>query len=239
MSEAHEERELIYASFADATMGVVAEKALREWDHQIDSVHVGNIAVVSRDEDGEVHVHQAGHISPSRGALFGLIAGGLVGAALIGLPLTVAVGTAAGVQAAAVAAGALTSAAASAQATALATGAGLATAVGSAVTGAVGAALGTAAGGIASLFGFKSEELNLVGAELEANRSAVILLVKADEVDAVCDFLIRMGASVRRGSVSESLLDLATQQAEAEHRESATAATSGVPSEPPASALGG
>src|SRR4051812_3042299 len=157
MSEAHEERELIFASFADATMGVVAEKALREWDHQIDSIHVGNIAVVSRDETGEVRVLQAGHISPSRGALFGLVAGGLVGAALIGLPLTVAVGTAAGVQAAAVAAGALTSAAASAQATTLAAGAGLATAVASAVTGAVGAALGTAAGGIAALFGFKTE----------------------------------------------------------------------------------
>ena len=71
MSEAHEERELIYASFADATMGVVAEKALREWDHQVDSVKLGNIAVVSRDDDGEVHVRQAGHISPSRGALFG------------------------------------------------------------------------------------------------------------------------------------------------------------------------
>jgi uncharacterized membrane protein len=235
MSEGHEhqdgeERELIFASFADATMGVIAEKALREWDHQIDSVHVGNIAVVSRDEDGQVHVHQAGHISPSRGALFGLIAGGLVGAALVGLPLTVAVGTAAGVQAAAVAAGALTTAAASAQATALATGAGLATGVASAVTGAVGAALGTAAGGIASLFGFKNEELNLVGAELEANRSAVILLVKAEEVDTVCDFLIRLGAAVRHGSVSESLMDVMRQQAMAspdQVDESPTAAVGG------------
>lgn len=213
MSEAHEERELIFASFPDATMGVVAEKALREWDHQIDSVHLGNVAVVSRDEQGEVHVHQAGHIAPGRGALFGLIAGGLVGAAIVGLPLTVAVGTAAGVQAAAVAAGALSSAAASAQATALATGAGLATGVSAAVTGAVGAALGSAAGGIASLFGFKSSELQLVGAELEANRSAVILLVKAEEVEMVCDFLIRLGAAVRHGSVSESLIDIVTEQA--------------------------
>jgi uncharacterized membrane protein len=81
------------------------------------------------------------------------------------------------------------------------------------VTGAVGAALGTAAGGIAALFGFKNEELQLVGAELEANRSAVILLVKTEEVDQVCDFLIRLGASVRHGSVSESLLEVMTHQA--------------------------
>ncbi len=212
MSEAHEERELIYASFPDATMGVVAEKALREWDHQVDSVKLGNIAVVSRDEAGDVHVRQAGHISASKGALFGLLAGSLVGAALVGLPMTVAIGTAAGVQAAAVAAGALSSAAASAQATALATGAALATGVGAAVTGSVGAALGTAAGGIASLFGFKSEELEQVGAELGSDCSAVILLVKAVEVDPVTEFLQRLGATVRHGSVSESLLDLAHQQ---------------------------
>ena len=213
MSEAHEERELIYASFPDATMGVVAEKALRVWDHQVDSVEIGNIAVVSRDDEGEVHVRQSGHISTSKAALLGLIAGGLVGTALVGLPMTVAVGTAAGVQAAAVAAGALSSAAASAQATALATGAALATGVSAAVSGSVGAALGTAAGGIASLFGFKSEELKLVAAELQANRSAVILLVKPSEVEAVCGFLIRLGASVRHGSVSDSLLDAALELA--------------------------
>jgi uncharacterized membrane protein len=221
MSEVHEERELIYASFPDATMGVVAEKALREWDHQVDSVKLGNIAVVSRSDDGEVHVRQAGHISPSKGALFGLLAGGLVGAALVGLPMTVAIGTAAGVQAAAVAAGALTSAAASAQATTLATGAALATGVGAAVTGSVGAALGTAAGGIASLFGFKSDELEQVGAELGENCSAVVLLVKPAEVEAVSEFLLRVGATVRHGSVSESLLDLAHQQAMAESSEPA------------------
>lgn len=213
MSEVHEERELIYASFPDATMGAVAEKALREWDHQVDSVKLGNIAVVARDDDGEVHVRQAGHISPSKGALFGLVAGGLVGAALVGLPMTIAIGTAAGVQAAAVAAGALTSAAASAQATSLGAAAALATGVGAAVTGSVGAALGTAAGGIASLFGFKSEELEQVGAELGANCSAVIVLVKAAEVEPVTEFLQRLGATVRHGSVSESLLDLAQKQA--------------------------
>src|SRR5439155_152395 len=83
----------------------------------------------------------------------------------------------------------------SAQATALATGAALATGVGAAVTGSVGAALGTAAGGIASLFGFKSEELEQVGAELGSDCSAVILLVKAAEVEPVTEFLQRLGAT--------------------------------------------
>jgi uncharacterized membrane protein len=83
----------------------------------------------------------------------------------------------------------------------------------------VGAALGSAAGSIASLFGFKSEELQLVGAELEANRSAVILLVKTSEVQPVCSFLIRLGATVRHGSVSESLLNHALHEAVADTTE--------------------
>src|SRR4051794_32755575 len=136
MSTATEnERELIFASFEDAAMGAVAEKALREWERQVESITLGNIAVVTRDAEGEVHVHQAGHLSPRRGALFGLITGALLGAAMIGVPLGVAIGTAAGIQATAVAAGTLASAAAGASSTTLAIEAALATGLGAAMSG--------------------------------------------------------------------------------------------------------
>ena len=49
----HDERELIFASFEDSAMGAVAEKALREWERQVESITIGNVAVVSRDAEGE------------------------------------------------------------------------------------------------------------------------------------------------------------------------------------------
>src|SRR3954470_5739657 len=196
-------RELIFASFEDAAMGAVADKALREWERQVESITLGNIAVVTRDAEGEVHVHQAGHLSPRRGALFGLITGALLGAAMIGVPLSVAIGTAAGIQATAVAAGTLASAAAGASSTTLAIEAALATGLGAAMSGGLGAAVGGAAGGIASLFGFKEGELEEVGASLAANHSAVIALVTQDELAEVTALLERLGATVRHGSVSE------------------------------------
>lgn len=216
MSGNEQERELLFASFEDAAMGAVAEKALREWERQVESITLGNIAVVSRDAEGEVHVQQGGHLSPRRGALFGLITGGLLGAAVVGVPLTVAISTAAGIQAAAVAAGTMATAVASAASTALAFEAAIATGLSAAMSGGLGAAVGGAAGGIASLFGYKDEDLKQVGDCLEANHSAVIALVTPDEVAEVTDFLERFGAMVRHGSVSESLMDLAARSAPAE-----------------------
>ncbi len=226
----HAERELIFASFEDAAMGAVAEKALREWEHQVESITLGNIAVVSRDAEGDVHVHQGGHVSVRRGALFGLIAGGLVGAAVVGLPFTVAIGTAAGIQAAAVTAGTLASAAASASSTALAIEAALATGLSAAMSGGLGAAVGGAAGSLASLFGFKDDDLQHVGETLAANHSAVVALVTVDEVSEVSEFLERLGGTVRRGSVSQSLLDLAASHAPADHDASTTASAPSGPS---------
>ncbi|MGE3268651.1 MAG: hypothetical protein AB7P40_07890 [Chloroflexota bacterium] len=216
MSTPDVERELIFASFADSAMGAVAEKALREWERQVESIKLGNIAVLLRDADGEVHIHQGGHLSPRRGALFGLIVGGLLGAAIVGLPFGVAIGTAAGLQAAAVAAGSLASAAASASATALATEAAIATGLSAAASGGLGAALGGAAGGLASIFGFKEGQLQEVGAALAANHSAVVALITPAEVTEVSDFLTRLGGTVYHGSVSQVLLDLAASQAPAE-----------------------
>jgi len=197
-------------------MGAVAEKALREWERQVESITLGNIAVVTRDADGEVHVHQAGHLSPRRGALFGLITGALLGAAMVGVPLGVAIGTAAGIQATAVAAGTLASAAAGASSTALAIEAALATGLGAAMSGGLGAAVGGAAGSIASLFGFKEGELEQVGDCLDENHSAVIALVTQDELAEVTALLERLGATVRHGSVSEPLMELAASQAPAD-----------------------
>jgi len=208
----YDERELIFAAFPDSAMGPVAEKALREWERQVESIRLGNIAVVSRDADGEVHVHQGGHVSVRRGALFGLIAGGLVGAAVVGLPFTIAIGTAAGIQAAAVAAGTLAGAAASASSTALAIEAAVATGLSAAMSGGLGAAVGGAAGSLASLFGFKDEDLKQAGECLAANHSAVVALVTADEVNEVSEFLERLGGTVHHGSVSQSLLDVAARQ---------------------------
>jgi uncharacterized membrane protein len=213
MSGTEQERELLFASFEDAAMGAVAEKALREWERQVESITLGNIAVVSRDAEGEVHVQQGGHLSPRRGALFGLITGGLVGAAVVGVPLTVAISTAAGIQAAAVAAGTMATAAASAASTALAFEAAIATGLSAAMSGGLGAAVGGAAGSIASLFGYKDEDLEQVGECLAANPSAVIALVTSEELPEVTEFLERLGATVRHGSVSQSLLDLAAESA--------------------------
>ena len=218
----HDERELIYASFEDPAMGAVAEKALREWERQVESITLGNIAVVTRDAEGEVHVHQGGHMSVRRGALFGLIAGGLVGAAVVGLPFTVAIGTAAGIQAAAVAAGTLASAAASASSTALAIEAALATGLSAAMSGGLGAAVGGAAGSLASLFGYNDDDLKQVGESLAANHSAVVALVTGDEVHEVSEFLERLGGTVRHGSVSQSLLDLADSHAPTDHEADST-----------------
>jgi uncharacterized membrane protein len=211
-----DERELIFASFEDPAMGAVAEKALREWERQVESITLGNMAVVVRDADGEVHVTQGGHLSPRRGALFGLIAGGLIGAAVVGLPLTVAMGTAAGIQAAAVVSGTLASTTASAAATALAIEAALATGISTALSGGLGAAVGGAAGSLASLFGFKDEDLKAAGECLNANHSAVVALIKPDELQEVTELLERLGATVRHGSVSQPLMDLAASQAPAE-----------------------
>ena len=211
-----EERELIFASFEDAAMGAVAEKALREWERQVESIKLGNIAVVSRDADGELHVHQGGHMSPRRGALFGLIAGGLVGAAIVGLPFGVAIGTAAGLQAAAVAAGSMASAAASASATMLSIEAALATGLSAVASGGLGAALGSAAGSLASVFGFKDGDLKRVGDVLAANHSAVVALITQQELPEVTEFLERLGATVHHGSVSQPLLDLAASQSPAD-----------------------
>jgi uncharacterized membrane protein len=216
MSGDEQERELLFASFEDAAMGAVAEKALREWERQVDSITLGNLAVVSRDAAGEVHVQQGGHLSARRGALFGLITGGLIGAAVVGLPLTVAIGTAAGIQAAAVAAGTLASATASASSTALAFEAAIATGLSAAMSGGLGAAVGSAAGSIASLFGYKDEDLEKVGECLAENHSAVIALVTTEEAPEVTEFLERLGATVRRGSVSQPLLDLAASAAPAD-----------------------
>jgi uncharacterized membrane protein len=216
MSGDEQERELLFASFEDAAMGAVAEKALREWERQVDSITLGNLAVVSRDAEGEVHVQQGGHLSARRGALFGLITGGLLGAAIVGLPLTVAIGTAAGIQAAAVAAGSMASAAASASSTALAFEAAIATGLSAAMSGGFGAAVGGAAGSIASLFGYKDVDLEQVGECLAANHSAVIALVTTEEAPEVTEFLERLGATVRHGSVSQSLIDLAAQTAPAD-----------------------
>src|SRR4051794_2547756 len=213
MSGDEQERELLFASFEDAAMGAVAEKALREWERQVDSITLGNLAVVSRDAEGEVHVQQGGHLSARRGALFGLITGGLLGAAIVGLPLTVAIGTAAGIQAAAVAAGSMASAAASASSTALAFEAAIATGLSAAMSGGFGAAVGGAAGSIASLFGYKDVDLEQVGECLAANHSAVIALVTIRETPEVTEFLERLGATVRHGSVSQSLMDLAADSA--------------------------
>jgi uncharacterized membrane protein len=212
----NDERELIFATFEDPAMAAVAEKALREWERQVESITLGNVAVVSRDAEGEVHVQQGGHISARRGALFGLIAGGLVGAAVVGLPFTVAIGTAAGIQAAAVAAGTMATAAASASSTALAIEAALATGLSAAMSGGLGAAVGGAAGSLASLFGFKDDDLKQAGECLAANHSAVIALVTTGEVSEVAEFLERLGATVRHGSVSQPLLDLAAREAPAD-----------------------
>jgi uncharacterized membrane protein len=221
MSATEDQRELLLASFEDAAMGAVAEKALREWERQVDSITLGNIAVVTRDVDGEVHVHQGGHLSARRGALFGLIAGGLVGAAVVGLPFTVAMGTAAGIQAAAVAAGTLASATASAASTALAIEAAIATGLSAAMSGGLGAAMGGAAGSIASLFGFKDDDLQQLGTCLSENHSAVVALVTQDEIAEVSEFLERLGATVTHGSVSQSLLDLFERDTPAEESEAA------------------
>ena len=217
-----DERELIFASFEDPAMGAVAEKALREWERQVDSITLGNIAVVTRDAEGDVHVHQGGHMSVRRGALFGLIAGGLVGAAVVGLPFTVAIGTAAGIQAAAVAAGTLVSAAASASSTALAIEAAVATGLSAAMSGGLGAAVGGAAGSLASLFGFKDVDLKQVGESLAANHSAVVALVTVDEVNEVSEFLERLGGKVTHGSVSQPMLDLAASHAPADSQAAAS-----------------
>jgi uncharacterized membrane protein len=211
-----DERELLFAAFPDAAMGAVAEKALREWERQVESITLGNIAVVARDAEGEVHVQQGGHLSARRGALFGLIAGSLVGAAVVGLPLTVAIGTAAGIQAAAVAAGTLASATASASSTALAIEAAIATGLSAAMSGGLGAAMGGAAGSIASLFGFKDEELQQVGECLSEDHSAVVALVTPEEIAEVSEFLERLGATVQHGSVSQGLIDLAASHAPAD-----------------------
>jgi uncharacterized membrane protein len=212
-----EERELIFASFEDVAMGAVAEKALREWERQVESITLGNIAVVTRDAEGEVHVHQGGHISPRRGALFGLVVGGLIGAAVVGLPFGVAIGTAAGLQAAAVATGTLAGAAASATSTALAIEAAIATGISAVASGGVGAAVGGAAGGLASVFGFKDEDLKAVGDVLAANHSAVVALITQEELPEVTEFLERLGATVHHGSVSQPLLDLAATHAPDDH----------------------
>jgi uncharacterized membrane protein len=221
MSTTNQKREVIFATFEDAAMGAVAEKALRELERQVESIRLGSIAVITRDAEGQVHVHQGGHLSARQGALFGLVVGGLVGAALVGLPLTVAIGTAAGIQAAAVAAGTLASAAASASSTALATEAAIATGLGAAMSGGLGAAVGGAAGSIASLFGFKDDDLHQVGTCLADNHSAVVALLTAEEVPEVSALLERLGATVRHGSVCQPLLDLAASEAPPEADEPA------------------
>ena len=159
--EAHEERELIFASFEDAAMGAVAEKALREWDHQVDSDPRSATSPWCRGTpSGEVHVHQAGHISPQQGRPV--------------RPDRRRTGRRGAGRAAADAwrsarrpafrrrrwrPGRWPAPPPAQRRPRSRIGRRLATGVASAMTGAVGAAVGRRAGGIASLFGFKDEEL--------------------------------------------------------------------------------
>jgi len=45
MSTTEDKRELLFAAFEDSTMAAVAAKALREWERQVESITLGNLAV--------------------------------------------------------------------------------------------------------------------------------------------------------------------------------------------------
>jgi uncharacterized membrane protein len=85
--------ELLVFTFQEGASAAVALAELKEWqkDGMIDIV---NAAVLSRDEDGKIHVKETADPEPGKGALIGAVVGGLFG--LLAGPAGVAVGAAAG-----------------------------------------------------------------------------------------------------------------------------------------------
>ncbi len=86
--------ELIVMVFEDENRaGEVLDK-LRELAKGMALGHIRNAAVIVKDKEGEVSLHEADDIGPRRGMIFGAITGGLVG--LVGGPVGVIVGATAG-----------------------------------------------------------------------------------------------------------------------------------------------
>jgi uncharacterized membrane protein len=87
--------ELIVCTFDGATKAETAKKAIQELDEELDSVKLGNIAVLSKDETGKFSFKETGQAEAlTQGTTIGALCGAIMG--MLAGPIGLAAGAAAG-----------------------------------------------------------------------------------------------------------------------------------------------
>ncbi len=94
--------DLIVCMFDGIEKADEARQAIQQLDAELDTVKLGNIAVLKRDEAGKFSFTETEDVQAGRGGLMGLVVGGLLG--IVGGPLGMAAGAAAGTLAGGIAA---------------------------------------------------------------------------------------------------------------------------------------
>ncbi len=69
--------QLIICTFDAATRASEVQEAIRAWDRQIDTVRLGNIAIVQKTSDGQISFRETEDIGQELGNITGAIAGGV------------------------------------------------------------------------------------------------------------------------------------------------------------------
>jgi uncharacterized membrane protein len=166
MSTTTHTTELIIATFPTIGAAAGAERNLRAADEQLESIALGHIAIVSKNDESKVDIDYTADPDTTRRTLFGSVAAIVFGGLFGGL---------------------------------------------------VGAALGALGGYGAKValehIGLKEADLGSVSRALEANHSAVVVLVKPEEQPIVVAELERLGGSVTTHSLTPEALAAAQAKA--------------------------
>lgn len=200
--------ELIVATFASLEGATGALKAVQEMDKANHSVKLGNILVMSKENDEKINVQFSDVPAVSNTLVFGLIAGAVIGG-IAALPLVIA-GSAVGAGAAAAGGMAATATGlGAATGTALSEGAVVATAA----TG--GAGIGAGVTGINNLVrhGLNKEQLDTLGAALGNGQSLLLTVVTPEEVEPVMESLQSSGGTVQHAAVTSAAMHAAELKA--------------------------
>jgi uncharacterized membrane protein len=85
--------QLIVCVFDGATRADEVKHAIQNLDKRLDTVKLGNIAIVRKGVGGKITFDETEDIDARRGALFGAVAGGLMGLVALSVPGAAMIGT--------------------------------------------------------------------------------------------------------------------------------------------------
>lgn len=85
--------QLIICVFDGATRADEVKQAIQNLDKRLDTVKLGNIAIVRKGVAGKITFDETEDVSARQGALFGAVAGGLLGLVALSVPGAVMIGT--------------------------------------------------------------------------------------------------------------------------------------------------